>query len=74
MFDSFLFIVLLQLKSDFMHLLRETQTIQSRWTWPQAREEIKNDPRFQAVNSEDQREHWFNEYIQDLVSVHFYTF
>jgi len=51
-----------------MRLLRETPTIHSQSTWPEARGEIDRDPRFEAVQNEDQREKWFDEYIQDLVS------
>ena len=57
-----------------MRLLRETPTIHSQSTWPEARQEIDNDRRFQAVDSEEQREKWFNEYIQGLVSFFCSTF
>lgn len=52
-----------------MRLLRETPSIHSQSTWPEARQEIDLDPRFQAVESEAQREQWFNEYINGLVSI-----
>ncbi|KAL4235974.1 hypothetical protein ACF0H5_004362 [Mactra antiquata] len=59
------------LKSDFMRLLRDTPSIDSQTTWPEARQEIDNDPRFHAVGTEEQREQWFNEYIQSLGHIDF---
>ena len=56
------------MKNNFMRLLRETPQIHSQSTWPEARQEIDLDPRFQAVPLEALREEWFNEYIQNLVS------
>ncbi|XP_053395088.1 uncharacterized protein LOC123524192 isoform X3 [Mercenaria mercenaria] len=59
------------LKSDFMRLLRETPSIHSQSTWPESRQEIDRDPRFQAVGDEDLREQWFNEYVQGLLKSEF---
>lgn len=53
-----------------MRLLRETPSIDSQSTWPEARQEIDRDPRFEAVGDEAKREEWFNEYVQGLVCNH----
>lgn len=55
-----------------MRLLRDTPTIHSQSTWPEARQEIDRDPRFAAVNDERRREQWFNEYVKGLVKKTFF--
>ncbi|KAH3783391.1 hypothetical protein DPMN_161328, partial [Dreissena polymorpha] len=55
------------MKDDFMRLLRDTPTIHSQSTWPEARMEIDRDPRFEAVGDEKLREQWFDEYIEGLL-------
>ncbi|XP_052274241.1 protein 4.1-like isoform X5 [Dreissena polymorpha] len=59
------------MKDDFMRLLRDTPTIHSQSTWPEARMEIDRDPRFEAVGDEKLREQWFDEYIEGLGSINF---
>ncbi|XP_052774501.1 trichohyalin-like isoform X3 [Mya arenaria] len=55
-----------QKKADFMQLLRDTPWANSQSSWPETREEIEHDPRFQAVGDEGLREKWFNEFKQDM--------
>jgi hypothetical protein len=56
----------LQLKEDFMQLLRETPDITSTSRLEDVEHKINHDPRYKAVDK-DARQAWFKEYVDDMV-------
>jgi len=58
-----------QKKDEFMQLLADTPSVTSYSRYPDVREDIAHDPRFQNVDTEEQREHYFHEYTTNLVTV-----
>ena len=57
-----------QVKSDFMQLLRDTPEVHSQARWEAVKDYMAQDPRYQAVSSDAEREAWFDEHIAGLVS------
>lgn len=57
-----------------MQLLADTPSITSYSRYPDVREDISHDPRFQNVDTEEQRAAYFKEYIQGLVCCNFVYF
>ena len=51
-----------------MQLLKETPSVHSQSRWEGVKADLEYDPRYRAVPSDSQREDWFDEYIQNLVS------
>ena len=62
----------LQLKEDFVQLLKDTPDIHRNSNWEDAKHKLDSDPRYVAVNSSPKREEWFKEYIKGLVSAIYY--
>lgn len=60
--------IVFQVKSEFMQLLKETPSVHSQARWEAVKGDLEYDPRYQAVPNDSQREDWFDEYIQNLVS------
>ena len=60
---------LLQLKSDFFQLLKETPEVDSRSRLSDVKKKIESDPRYKAVDSDGRREDWFKEYCRHLGDV-----
>ena len=60
---------LLQLKEDFMNLLKETPGIDRFSLWNNVKPTIESDPRYQAVPNDSMREKWFDEYVKSLEDV-----
>ena len=60
---------LLQLKHDFMNLLKDTPDIDRFSLWNDVQPMIESDPRYQAVPSDSMRKKWFDEYIKGLEDV-----
>ncbi|XP_060604242.1 uncharacterized protein LOC132757077 isoform X2 [Ruditapes philippinarum] len=58
-------------KEEFRELLQETPDITSYTRYDDVKEELSHDQRFQNVDTEAQREEYFNEYIQDLKRAHY---
>lgn len=50
-----------------MQLLKDTPEVHSQSRWEGVKDYLANDPRYQAVGSDAQREAWFDEYIENLV-------
>jgi len=61
--------LLLQKKDEFMQLLADTPSITSYSHYPDVREDISHDPRFQNVDSEEQRQAYFDEHINNMVHI-----
>ena len=59
----------LQLKEDYMKLLKETPTIDRFSLWTDVKPDIESDPRYQAVPNDSLREKWFDEYVKALEDV-----
>ena len=55
-----------------MQLLKETPAIHSQSRWEGVKDYIEDDPRYKAVNSDAQREAWFDEYIENMVNSTFH--
>ncbi|XP_052231381.1 uncharacterized protein LOC127844884 isoform X2 [Dreissena polymorpha] len=51
-----------QIRQDFMQLLRETSSVSSNLSWPDTKDSLKQDPRYQAVRDDTLLEKWFNEF------------
>ena len=63
----------LQVKGDYLKLLKETPNINESTPWEDIQQKIKSDPRYQAVNNDSKRENWFDEYVLTNVSIHVNT-
>lgn len=57
---------LLQLKSDFIQLLKDTSDIDRHSRWSDVKRKIDSDPRYKAVDSSSRREDWFKDYVRNL--------
>lgn len=57
---------LLQLKSDFLQLLKDTSDIDRHSRWSDVKRKIDSDPRYKAVDSSSRREDWFKDYVRNL--------
>lgn len=53
-------------EADFMELLKESDDIKPGAPWSQAKQGIRDDPRYDAVGSSSLREELFNKYITTL--------
>ena len=62
---------LLQLKSDFIQLLKETSEIDRHSRWSDIKRKIDSEPRYKAVDSSSRREDWFKDYVRNLEDVSF---
>ena len=60
---------LLQLKSDFIQLLKDTSDIDRHSRWSDVKRKIDSDPRYKAVDSSSRREDWFKDYVRNLEDV-----
>lgn len=56
----------LQLKSDFIQLLKETSEIDRHSRWSDIKRKIDSEPRYKAVDSSSRREDWFKDYVRNL--------
>jgi hypothetical protein len=59
----------LQLKSDFISLLKDTSDIDRHSRWSDIKRKIDSDPRYKAVDSSSRREDWFKDYVKNLDDV-----
>ncbi len=57
-------------KKDFLALLKETEAIDRHSHWSEVKKSIDSDPRYKAVESSNQREDWFLDYVHDLKEEH----
>ena len=60
---------LLQLKSDFIQLLKDTSDIDRHSRWSDVKRKIDSDTRYKAVDSSSRREDWFKDYVRNLEDV-----
>ena len=60
---------LLQLKADFILLLKETSEIDRHSRWSDIKRKIDSDSRYKAVDSSSRREDWFKDYVRNLEDV-----
>ena len=58
--------VCVQLKNDFVELLREQKTLSVRSQWKKVKGAIADDSRYKAVESSSLREDYFKEYVKTL--------
>lgn len=63
------FLFSLQLKTDFLKLLKETSGIDRNSRWSDVKKKINSDPRYEAVDSSSRREDWFKDYVKNLDEV-----
>ena len=56
----------LQLKSDFLQLLKEQSYLERHSRWSESKKKIDSDPRYKAVDSSSRREDWFRDYVKTL--------
>lgn len=56
----------LQLKVDFIQLLKDTSEIDRHSRWSDIKRKIDSDPRYKAVDSSSRREDWFKDYVRNL--------
>ena len=61
----------LQLKADFIQLLKETTEIDRHSRWSDIKRKIDSEPRYKAVDSSSRREDWFKDYVRNLEDVSF---
>lgn len=59
----------LQLKVDFIQLLKDTSEIDRHSRWSDIKRKIDSDPRYKAVDSSSRREDWFKDYVRNLEEV-----
>ena len=50
-----------------MDLLAETSSITKKSHWADVKKLIREDPRYERVDSSNQREEWFKEHLKTLV-------
>ena len=53
-------------RDDFLRMLASSHNVESRSRWDDVRDELRGDVRFEAVESERDREGWFYEFIGEL--------
>lgn len=56
----------LQLKTDFITLLKETSGLDRHSRWSETKKKLDSDPRYKAVDSSSRREDWFRDYVKHL--------
>ena len=69
MMTSVFSVCLVQVKSNFFKLLRETPGFDRHTRWSDFKKRINSDPRYEAVESSSRREDWFKEYAKNLCDV-----
>ena len=57
-----------QVKSDFLAMLSESETIHERSQWRKVKSSFDHDPRYKAVEDSGTREEWFSEHVQSLAN------
>lgn len=57
-----------KVKSEFLAMLSESETIHERSQWRKVKSSFDHDPRYKAVEHSATREEWFNEHIQSLAN------
>lgn len=63
------FWISLQLKSDYIQLLKETSDLDRHSRWSETKKRIDSDSRYKAIESSSRREDWFRDYIRNLDDV-----
>jgi len=59
----------LQVKADFLELLKETTDLDRHSRWSDVKKKLDSDARYKAVDSSSRREDWFKDYIRTLEKV-----
>lgn|SRR6218665_1217629 len=63
------FLSFLQMKTNFMQLLKETTDLDRQSKWSDVKKKLDSDPRYKAVDSSSRREDWFKDYVRTLEKV-----
>ena len=54
------------MRSDFVEMLQEFAGLSRKSHWSDVKKKFRDDPRYERVESSNQREEWFRDYVKTL--------